>query len=80
MPGSTHISCENWLKTYNNFLYHKSIFFKGRLLTLETNLTKNLSLIVFLTMKARRKKYKKTLLSWQNSGETDEWLNKNFIL
>ena len=39
---STHETCENWLKIYDNFYYRKSIFFKGPLLL--TDPCKNINL------------------------------------
>ena len=32
MPDSTYETCENWLKTYNDYIYRNSLFFKGPLL------------------------------------------------
>ena len=46
-PGSTHHSCENWLKTYGNFLYNKSLFFKGPLLTSDASIIGSMSPKVF---------------------------------
>ena len=58
VPGSTHETCANWLQLYNNFLYLKSIFYKGPLLAATSNLEVNLSPASYITMKAYKNNIK----------------------
>ena len=44
VTGSTHETCSDWLKIYSNHIYRNSIFFKGPLLVLSSDLEENLSL------------------------------------
>ena len=39
---STHETCENWLSTYNNIFYRNSVFSKGPLLMVGSEITNNL--------------------------------------
>ena len=38
MIGSAHVTCENWLKLYDNYLYRTSVFYKGLLLIMSSKL------------------------------------------
>ena len=80
VPGSTHDTCANWLKIYNNFLHNKSIFYKGPLLVATSDLEENLSLASYITIKAYKNNIKKLVLSKQGSGRADEWEPNNFTL
>ena len=67
IPGSTHITCENWLKSYDNNFYRKSVFFKGPLLFISsTNIEDSLSPVGFLTTKSYKKCVKSKLIAIQN--------------
>ena len=78
--GSTHETCENWLKFYNNNYYRNSIFYKGPLLLLSYNFEENLSPSSYLTIKAYRNNIKRIILSQQKSGSESEWQPDNFLL
>ena len=80
VPGSTHETCANWLQLYNNFLYLKSIFYKGPLLAATSNLEVNLSPASYITMKAYKNNIKHVVLTMQGSGLADEWEPSNFPL
>ena len=79
-PESTHITCDNWLKIYNNYHYSKSLFYKGPLLFSQSTINKNLSPICFHSIKAYKRDIKTALLQIQSSGLVDEWQSDNFIL
>ena len=79
-PGSTHETCESWLKQYNNFLYSKSVFYKGPLLVACSNLDENLSPASYISMKAYKNNVKHVLITLQGSGEAAEWEPRNFPL
>ena len=79
-PDSTHITCENWLKIYNNFYYSKSLFFKGPLLFSQSNINKNISQASIRSIKAYRRDVKNVILKVQSSGLIDEWQSDNFAL
>ena len=68
--GSTHESCENWLKIYNNPYYSKSVFYKGPLLLSGTKINENLPLTSFIALKLYKKNIKEALLNLQGSGDT----------
>ena len=78
--GSTHESCHNWLTTYNNTYYSKSIFFKGPLLLSGTTIVELLPLTSFVSLKLYKTNVKQALLTIQSSGDSCEWQNVNFIL
>ena len=80
VPGSTHETCENWLKVYNNHIYNKSVFFKGPLIIANSMMNENLSPASFISLKAYRKNVKQALLIKQSSGDADEWRTDNFVL
>ena len=80
-PGSSHETCENWLKVYNNHLYRKSIFCKGPLLvSTNSSIEENISLSSFISAKTYKRNIKDALLTKQKSGKLDEWENVNFPL
>ena len=80
MPDSTYETCENWLKTYNNYIYRNSLFFKGPLLYNLTEINENLPFSSFVNIKSYKRNIKCVLLAIQSSGEADEWLSYNFVL
>ena len=78
VPGSTHHSCEQWLKNYDNYYYRKSIFFKGPLLFSDSRESISLPLASYLNIKSYKKNVKQTLINIQSSGEQCEWQNNNW--
>ena len=80
IAGSTHETCENWLKKYSNFNYAKSLFYKGPLLLSGTQIMGHLPLTSFLSIKTFKTNVKKESLSRQSSGETCEWHHNNFVI
>ena len=78
--GSSYESCGNWMNTYNNAHYSKSIFFKGPLLSFGTKITELLPLTSFLSIKLYKTNVKQALLTIQGSGDSCEWQNDNFML
>ena len=80
IAGSTHETCESWLKKYSNFNYSKSLFYKGPLLLSGTQVMGRLPLTSFLSIKLFKTNVKKEILSLQSSGETCEWHHSNFVI
>ena len=79
VPGSTYETCTNWLRTYNNHIYHNSLFFKGPLLiTTNKTVEESISPSSFLSAKLYRKNIKDALLLNQNNGHPTEWETANF--
>ena len=78
--GSTHVTCENWLKFYDNYLYRTSVFYKGPLLVMGSKLEENLSPASYITMKCYKKNIKCAILDQQGSGEATQWHSSNFPL
>ena len=78
--GSTHETCESWLKFYDNHLYRNALFYKGPLLALSSNLEVNLSLASYINMKTYKKNVKIEILALQGSGIPTEWQPCNFPL
>ena len=78
--GSTHETCESWLKFYDNNIYRNSVFYKGPLLPLSSTIEENLPLASFITMKAYKRNVKHALLDIQSAGEKYLWENSNFVL
>ena len=76
----THESCEYWLSTYNNIYYRKSVFCKGPLLIVGSEINKNLSPASLANIASYKNNIKRSLLSIQTSGDTCEWQNNNFPL
>ena len=77
---STHETCENWLSTYNNIYYRNSVFFKGPLLMVGSEIPNNMSPASLANIASFKNNLKQSLLSIQNSGDTCEWQNNNFPL
>mgnify|MGYP006161042577 CR=1 FL=1 len=77
---STHETCEEWLKKYDNNIYRNSVFYKGPLLLLSNTIELNLSPASFLTLRAYKNNVKYALLKTQSIGDQDQWENENFIL
>ena len=80
VPGSTHHSCEQWLKDYDNIHYRKSIFFKGPLLFSDPHEKISLPVASYISIKLYKKNLRQTLINIQSSGEQCDWLNNNFLL
>ena len=80
VPDSTHVTCENWLNSYNNQFYRKSLFFKGPLLLLSSGVEEYLSLESFLTISCYKTNVKNVLLNIQNGSDPIIWQNSNFPL
>ena len=68
------------LQLYNNFLYLKSIFYKGPFLVATSNLEENLSPASYITINAYKNNIKHVVLTIQGSGLADEWEPNNFPL
>ena len=58
---STHESCADWLKQYNNHIYNNSVFFKGPLMYATTILDEKFSVASIGAFKLYKKNLKKTL-------------------
>ena len=83
VPGSTHETCADWLKSYNNFLYLKSIFYKGPFILVTTsNLEENLSpaSLTAMKLKAYENIIKHVMLTIQGSGVAAAWEPSNLPL
>ena len=80
VQSSTHETCANWLKLYDNHLYRKSIFYKGPLLILSSHLDENLSLASYINIKAYKTNVKCKILTIQGGGSPTEWQASNFPL
>ena len=79
IAGSTHETCENWLKKYSNFNFTKSLFYKGPLLLSGTQIMGHLHLTSFLSIKTFKTNIKTEILGLQGSGESCEH-NNNFLI
>ena len=77
---STHESCNEWLKKYDNCCYRNSVFYKGPLLPISSTIEENLPPVSFLTMRAYRNNVKHAILDAQKIGDKFQWENNNFIL
>ena len=49
--GSTHETCENWLKVYDNTYFNKSIFYKGLLISATCKINENTPISSFISLK-----------------------------
>ena len=77
---SSHESCEEWLKKYDNHIYRNSVFYKGPLLLLSCTIENNLSPASFLTLRAYKNNVKDAILKTQSMGNQYQWENENLIL
>ena len=77
--GSTHETCESWLKVYNNNLYNNSVFYKGPLISATCEIDETIPASSFKSLKLYKNNVKKAILSIQGSHD-NVWHNKNFIL
>ena len=78
--GADHETCEEWLKTYGNNCFSKSVFFKGPMLSIDQKFVELMTPITKHSYKTYRNKAKKLLLKLQNQGDIDDWQADNFIL
>ena len=78
--GSTHETCENWLKIYDNTYFNKSIFYKGPLLSATCKINENIPISSFISLKLYKKNVKHAILTIQGSLDSDIWKNDNFVL
>ena len=80
IAGSTHETCENWLKVYNTTLYNKSIFFKGPLIFATCQINETIPISSFISFKLYKNNVKKAILSIQGNHENNIWHTDNFVL
>ena len=78
--GSTHESCENWLKTYDNCYFRKSLFFKGPLIIAGSNINEQLPNVSFLSIKLYKSNISRSLLALQSIGDPCDWVSCMFVL
>ena len=78
--NSTEETCKNWLETYNNHIYRKSVFFKGPLLYISDNIYSKLDPATVNSLNSFKNNLKKELLNVQSSGIQNEWLSENLHL
>ena len=64
--------CEEWLKTYGNNSFSKSIFFKGPLLFIDQKFVELITPVTKLSYKAYRNKANNLLLKLQNQGDAED--------
>ncbi len=80
IPSSTHETCDNWLKFYDNCYYRNSLFYKGPLLIYSHSLDESLPLVSYINMKSYKNNVKSSILKIQGSGNVNEWQPNNFPL
>ena len=73
-------SCEHWLKTHDNHIFRKSVFYKGPLLIISSKLEDNLSPASYITIKAYKNNIKSAILTRQGDGDEVKWQTLNFPL
>ena len=79
-PGSNYETCGDWLKTYGNHIYAKSLFFKGPLILANSKINESLSPTSFVTLKAYKTDIKEALLVRQFDGDASKWHTNNYVL
>ena len=79
IPGSNHETNLEWLTNYNNNIYRNSLFFKGPLLSIISELSELVTLPSLLNLDLYKSDAKKLLLKIQ-SGGNEEWCAINFPL
>ncbi len=70
---STHENCQEWLETYGNVYYRKSIFFKGPLLAISSSNISITTLSSLFSMNIYKNEAKRFLIEQQSQGAPDEW-------
>ena len=78
--NSTHETCEAWLENFGNSYHRKSIFFKGPLLSIDSNISNLVTPTTQFSINAYKSNVKRFLLKQQSGGDVDEWQAENFIL
>ena len=79
IPGSNHVTNLEWLTNYNNNIYRNSLFFKGPLLSIISELSDLVTPPSLLNLDLYKKDAKKLLLKIQSRGN-EEWCAGNFPL
>ena len=80
VQDSTYETCQEWLSTYNNHIYIRSIIYKGPLLTTIPEIDDLVTPLSLFSLKAYKRSTKAHLLKIQSMGTLDEWENNNFLL
>ena len=80
IPGSTYETSNAWLTIYGDTVYRKSVFFKGPLLSINTNFIDAIDPETTVDVKIIKRKLKFAMFDIQSMGENEEWTAKNVIL
>ena len=70
IAGSTHETCENWLKVYNTTLYNKSIFFKGPLIFATCQINETIPISSFISFKLYKNNVKRPFNPFKETTKT----------
>ena len=76
---SSHVTCADWLETYNNNVFRNSIVFKGPLLFSDFK-DNNESCNECYCIPSLKNKIKRKLHEVQSEGDPVEWQASNFLL
>ena len=76
----SHETCEAWLDNFGNSYHRKSIFFKGPLLSIDSNISSLVTPTTLFSINSYKSNVKRFLLKQQCGGDDDEWQAQNFVL
>ena len=80
LPGATHESSNEWLQNLSSYLYTRSVFYKGPLLSVIPEISELVTSPTLLNAKIYKKDVRKALVKYQSSGDAEEWQSGNFLL
>ena len=80
LPGATHESSNEWLQNLSYYLYTRSVFYKGPLLSVIPEISELVTPPTLLNAKIYKKDVRKALVKYQSSGDAEEWQSGNFLL
>ena len=80
LPGATHESSNEWLQNISYYLYIRSVFYKGPLLSIIPEISELVTPPTLFNAKIYKKYIRKALIKYQSSGNAEEWQSGNFLL
>ena len=80
LPGATHESSNDWLQNLSYYLYIRSVFYKGPLLSIIPEISELVTPPTLFNAKIYKKYIRKALIKYQSSGDAEEWQSGNFLL
>ena len=80
LSGATHESSNEWLQNISYYVYTRSVFYKGPLLSIIPETLELVTPPTLFNAKIYKKNERKALIKYQSPGDAEEWQSGNFLL